>query len=333
MAKLLSVSDANALIDARKNLHIAGDEAALGKLHKGNWIGGTIPYFLTHEGGVVDRERVFVTELPQEVTDIKISLVSADQLERIPGEAPRNGFSLVIIPGMTEVHTQYSLSADHLPRIFETPIIGWVAGVHLAELGKAKPKVFDGQTGERTEDRIVVMHAQLPEQVFATIGIVNVFEQGRGDTFVFDKTGFSADACLINGKRASFYDYMTARKLDIQLPLVANRSGEMINVSFQAVDDETRTVKFYAPVLEHVEYRHAAAISNYREHFVECTRDFKSSPAFSCNCILNYIYGKLEGEQFIPVAGPATFGEIAYVLLNQTMVYLTIIDKSSGKTV
>jgi hypothetical protein len=44
--------------------------------------------------------------------------------------------------------------------------------------------------------------------------------------------------------------------------------------------------------------------------------------AFSCNCILNYIYGNLEGKKLAGTAGPITFGEIAYQLLNQTMVYL-----------
>ena len=52
--------------------------------------------------------------------------------------------------------------------------------------------------------------------------------------------------------------------------------------------------------------------------------DLKISPAFSCNCILNYLYGNLEGQQSIPIGGPATFGEIAYVLLNQTMVFMII---------
>jgi hypothetical protein len=324
MSKLLSVSDANTLIDAGKRLHVAGDEAVLVKLHKGNWIGGTIPYFLTHEGGMVDRQHVFVSELPPEVIDVKVGLVAVDELERIPGDAPVNGFAIAIIPGMSEVHTQYALKADRLPRIFETPIIGWVSGVHLDELGSTKPKVFNGQTGERSEDRVAVLYAQLAEHAFATIGIVNVFEQGKGDTFVFDKAGFAADSCLINGERASFYDYMVRQHLDVKLPLVANRSGEMINVSFQAVDDEGHSVKFYAPVLENIEYRHAAPIKDYRENFVACTQYINTSPAFSCNCILNYIYGELEGKQYIPIDGPATFGEIAYVILNQTMVYLNV---------
>jgi hypothetical protein len=64
MSHLYTVSEANDLINAGRRLHIAGDESALIKLNKGIWIGGTIPYFLTQEGGGMDRQQLFVTELP-----------------------------------------------------------------------------------------------------------------------------------------------------------------------------------------------------------------------------------------------------------------------------
>ena len=53
-AMLHSVDEANRLIMAGKRLHIAGDAAALARLGRGDWIGGTIPYFLTAEGGQAD---------------------------------------------------------------------------------------------------------------------------------------------------------------------------------------------------------------------------------------------------------------------------------------
>ena len=45
---------------------------------------------------------------------------------------------------------------------------------------------------------------------------------------------------------------------------------------------------------------------------------------FACNCVLNYLHGQLEGRRTGTVLGPMTFGEIAYQLLNQTMVYITV---------
>ncbi len=51
---------------------------------------------------------------------------------------------------------------------------------------------------------------------------------------------------------------------------------------------------------------------------------------FACNCVLNFLYGKLEGAQ-AGLPGPFTFGEIAYQLLNQTMVYCDVIDVAPGE--
>ncbi len=77
-------------------------------------------------------------------------------------------------------------------------------------------------------------------------------------------------------------------------------------------------------MLEGMEYRQAAPIGDYRDAFTRRVNSLRISPVFSCNCLFNYLYGHLEGKQHIPIGGPATFGEIAYVLLNQTMVYLTV---------
>jgi hypothetical protein len=39
---------------------------------------------------------------------------------------------------------------------------------------------------------------------------------------------------------------------------------------------------------------------------------------------LNFLYGELEGKKTGTITGPMTFGEIAYQLLNQTMIFLEI---------
>jgi hypothetical protein len=326
MFRLRTISETNALIDAGKRLHLAADEAVLRELHRGVWIGGTIPYFLTDEGGLSDRHRVFVTELPETATVTGITLLAENELARLPGDAPENGFTLVIIPGFSQILTTYAINGENLPRIYEHPVIGWVSGVHLDDVATVKPKVVNGQTGEFSSDRMAVLHAALPSTQVAHIGQLNLFQQGAGDTIVFEKTGFLGQACTVNGTPASFYDYARKTKFDIQLPLVSNRSGEMINVCIQGYDDAAHAVKFYGPVLEGVEYRQAAPIGDYQNAFAKRADSLNISPAFACNCILNYLYGHLEGKRGMPIGGPATFGEIGYVLLNQTMVYLTIDD-------
>jgi hypothetical protein len=321
---LQTVGEANRLIAQGKRLHVAGDAGALAGLVKGDWIGGTIPYFLTADGGRVDRERVFVTELPPEVSKVEIGFIAPDQLPNIPAAAPGHGFSLIVVPGMSDVHVKYAVEAPDLPGLFEAPVIGWIAGVHLDDLGQVQPMVFNGQTGEATQDQIAVMRAHLPERVTPRIGIINLFTQGTGDRFRFPETGFAATTCQINGETASLYDYCNTHAVDARRPLVADMSGEMINVSFQAIDDATRSVRFYAPVLAGVEYRQAAPLDDYRDSLLAHVAAHPVAPVFSCNCILNYLYADLAGDKALTITGPATFGEIAYVLLNQTLVYLEL---------
>jgi hypothetical protein len=40
--------------------------------------------------------------------------------------------------------------------------------------------------------------------------------------------------------------------------------------------------------------------------------------------VLNYLHGSLEGRRTGSLQGPMTFGEIAYQLLNQTLVQITV---------
>ncbi|MEL7565826.1 MAG: hypothetical protein AAGU27_13175 [Dehalobacterium sp.] len=74
--------------------------------------------------------------------------------------------------------------------------------------------------------------------------------------------------------------------------------------------------------------RFARPVSDYAASFTEHFQGFEDvKPLFSCNCILNYLYGKLDGKATPPFAGAITFGEVAYQLLNQTLVYAEIISK------
>ena len=106
---------------------------------------------------------------------------------------------------------------------------------------------------------------------------------------------------------------------------MADYSGAMINTSFQEVDKDGRRVSFYAPIFRGVEYKVAAPVADYVTAFGRrLPRSAADSIAFSCNCILNYLYSDLEGKRTGNVTGPITFGEIAYQLLNQTLAYVTI---------
>jgi len=306
-----------------KRLFVAGEEELLKKLPSGNWIGGTIPYFMDEKGGITTREQVFVTEVPSSTVGTKIAWYNEKNLGNIPKEAPENGFSFVIIPATSKVHVTFAQNAPDYEGIFFKNIIGWISGVHLSDLGKVSPKVFNGETRQLSDELAIVMHCEIEKGKIPSIGIVNLFKPGKGDLLTFPQGGFSVKDCLVNGKKENFAAYLGRIKADTRLPLVANYSGAMVNVSFQAVKPEEGVVDLYAPVFEGVEYRIAEPVTDYVTEFTKALPSGINT-AFSCNCILNFLYSELEGKRTPGMAGPITFGEIAYQLLNQTLVYLEI---------
>ena len=121
--------------------------------------------------------------------------------------------------------------------------------------------------------------------------------------------------------------YIEANRIDTQLPLVADYNGAMINVSIRKVDAASGVTTFYAPVFPGVKYRFARPVGEYVGEFANRLGSARLEHVeLSCNCILNYLYAGLEGKRTQGMVGPVTFGEIAYMLLNQTLVYATVED-------
>lgn len=323
---LLTPEKASELINSGIMLAVAADEAVLAALPCGNWIGGTIPYFMGHNGGVTTRNHVFVTPIPKyEGLTPTVTYYDTASLSQVCVEAPANGFSLIILPAFSEVHMDYAQHAALYDDMFMKPVVGWIAGIHLDDMGKRAPKVRDGRTTSLLENAAVVIHVPLPDNMSANVNIINLFKQGDGDVLEFQTSGFEATQCLVNGVPTSLAKYLLSIKHDSRLPLVADYSGASINVSLKAVDQEHDHVEFYAPVFEHVPYKLASPIDgSYIASFLKEAEQLPAQASFSCNCILNYLYCELEGQRTGNVTGPMTFGEVAYVLLNQTMVHLTL---------
>jgi hypothetical protein len=321
---LHAVEDVAAMIRRGDGLLLAGDEALLRRLPRGRWIGGTIPYFMTEAGGRVDRDHVFVTPLPAGLACAAVRRYGEDDIGRVYADVPASAFAVLIVPAASRVHLGFALGAPNYDRFATRPLIGWVSGVHLSELGARTPKVFDGTTGEALEQSAVVMHVSLPPGHSADLGVVNLFEEGDGPVITFPESGFTVTAADVGGERRNLADYVREQGLDTRLPLVADYCGTRINVSFQATDPERREVRFYAPVFAGVPYRLARPIGDYVAEFRARAPANPETIAFSCNCILNFLYSNLEGAKTGPIACPITFGEIAYQLLNQTMAYVRV---------
>jgi len=315
-------------IGSGRFLALAADEATLRQLPAGNWIGGTIAYFVGEEGGLQSRTLVHVTELAEPGCAARIVDYSAATLPGIVQDAPEYGYTVLILPAMSSLHQEFAAHANDYPDMFMKPLIGWVSGVHLDDLGKVAAKVVNGQTGQVCADQAVAMHVPLGSDRLAIVHILNLFRQGDGDLLTFPEDSFVAGACQVNGQPENFAHYVQARGLDTTRPLVADYNGAQINVSFQSVDAEKGEVRFYAPVFAGIEYRHAAPVGDYAGEFAELVAGHRVQAHFACNCILNYLYGGLEGKPACGLTGPVTFGEIGYQLLNQTQVYLELVQNA-----
>ncbi len=321
---LMSVEETGLLLSQGRRLLVAGDEALLRRLPRGAWIGGTIPYFMSADGALRTESSLFVTELPELVEKASVKAYSAKGLPGLHADAFDYGISFLILPAGSEAHLTFACEAPSWPDLLLKPVVGWVSGVPVEQIGKRQALVFDGETLAAHAAEAVVMHLALPRTVTPTIDIVNIFEQGAGDAIRFEKTGFGATHCLVNGERRDFAQYLSQTKADTRLPLVADYCGALINIAIQSVDP-AKGVGFYAPVFEGVTYKLAAPVADYAAEFRRRMPTGRS-PAFSCNCILNYLYGELEGKRTEGFVGPITFGEIAYQLLNQTLVYVELRD-------
>ncbi len=313
------------MIQDDRILLLAGDEDLLSSMPEGRWIGGTTANFMTPDGGVTTKDKIFVTDMTEFAVDAKIKSYDEEELCKIGGDYLPNGFSVMILPGMSRIHADFAKEVLKFDDIFNTPLVGWISGVHFPEIGKRMPKCF-AENGAAQDNRASVLHISLSDRFMVRPDIINLFSQGDGPSIEFDREGFATEGwCRIDGKLMSLAAYILKNGIDTKLPLVANYNDAMINVSIQSVNPAEDKVRFYAPVFRDVTYRFADPVKDYISRFeTEVDKASLGTVAYSCNCILNYLYGDLEGKRTGPMVGPITFGEIAYVLLNQTLVYLSI---------
>ncbi|MDR0306155.1 MAG: hypothetical protein LBI42_04865 [Chitinispirillales bacterium] len=303
-------------------LHIAGTEGLIKKLPKGSWIGGSTEYFMARDGGKITDDLLSVIELPYR--EFKIKSYDEKTIQDITVDAFDNGFSIAIIPFDSTVHKVYAEKAAEFDGMFIKNITGWISGFNLSKSGQT-PIAVNGLTGETYYEKAAVLHVAVPDDKTVTIGVINIFTQDENSPVIeFIEEGFSVKNCLINGKETVFADYIEQNKLDTKLPFVGDYSGNGVNISCKSI--ENGVVYTYAPVFSGIKYRIAKPISDYAGEFNRQLGKFEDAAAvFSCNCILNFLYGELEGKTLKAFAGPITFGEIAYQLVNQTLVYVSVV--------
>jgi hypothetical protein len=318
---LITLEETSKLIESGKLLHIAGNENLLKKLPKGKWIGGSTEYFMTKDCGKVSEKELFVTELACEAFSIKAYSVA--EIKNIATDAYENGFSIAVVPFDSAVHKEYAQNAPGYKSMFMKNVVGWIAGFNLEKTGQT-PMAVDGTSVSAFNDKAVVLHLKIADGTTVSVNIVNIFSQDKATPVItFKEEGFLIKKCFIDGKETVFADYIAENGIDTKLPLVGDYAGNGVNVSFKSV--ENGVVNLYAPVFDGIQYRIAQNIADYEKEFnLKIAEIEKTKAEFSCNCILNFLYGKLEGKKVAAFEGPITFGEIAYQLVNQTLVYVTV---------
>ena len=319
---LVELKEAVRLINEGRTLHIAADDSLLKQLPNGNWIGGTTPYFIGDEGGAFSKDHLFVNEIDF-AEEIAIRVYGKYNIFQLVEECYDNGLAILIMPYGSEVAAKYSKEAPDVEELLMHPTLGWISGFDLAESGEAR--IYDGTTGTSYTDRAVVMYTKIPEGKTAMINMINIFEDDKTDPVIrFSENDLCVERCTVNGQDVNFAEYIQKKGIDTRMPLVADYNGSYFNISVKSI--ENGKVSFYAPVFKNMDYRFAVRVDDYAAKFAKRIGDAGArNPVISCNCILNYLYGELHGKKIPPYTGPVTFGEVAYQLLNQTLVYCEIV--------
>lgn len=313
------------LIRKGRKLLVSGTEQILNELPPGNWIGGTIPYFMASKGGVLSEEDLFVTDLTDFGISFRIEQYDNENITSLTAHSFHNGATFLILPFGKPVTFEFATHALSIPNILRNPVVGFVAGTRIEHIARQDAQVYFGPTVSKTAVGAVALHMELPSDKVARVEIINIFEQDpASDEIRFPSNSFVQTDCLINGIPDNISDYLQRTNYDPRLPLISNCGGALINRDRRPIEPNLREVHFYAPVFQNNIYKKALPVADYHQRFLTKTpHEAADNVIFSCNCLSNYLYGKLEGCQ-LALRGPMTYGEVAYQLLTQTQVYLVL---------
>ncbi|HET9655308.1 MAG TPA: hypothetical protein VFP72_08135 [Kineosporiaceae bacterium] len=324
---LLPLDEVARRIAGGQVLLVAGSADLLRQLPSGTWIGGSVPYRETGDEGAVPRDLLHVTQLPEDLREVTAKVYDATSVRDVYADLAGRDFGVIIIPASSPTHLEFALHAPGYRGFAVRPLVGWISGSQLDGPEGELASVFCGATGEEVHDGAVVLQVSLPPGQVADVGVVNIFEQGDGEVIAFPRDGFDVTTAVVDGMERNFSDFVREKGLDTRLPLVADYYGVMVNVSFQAVDPVGRLVRFYSPVFAGLTYRHARPVGDYAARLEAQTPSaLPGRLVFSCTCILNHFYAESRRRGARGLRGPLTFGEVAYQLVNQTTVYLTVND-------
>ncbi len=320
---LCTIEEVSEMIRNGDKLLLAGDKAPLSQLPAGEWIAGTTPYFILYpEQQVTSHDKIFAYRLPDFVENIDIREYDVASIKNIYNDVPENGFTAMIIPFGAPIAAEFALHAPDYENFARRPVCGWISGQPLDVIMTEKSYAVAGAGHNFYDDKAVAMHISLPENKYAEIHIFNPFKQGNGDAIRFDYTGQVIKDAIINGAKQNFADYLHKNNINLQYPLVANYAGAMMNIN--CFDIRGDVTYLSASVFESIDYRFAEIDPSVSEPTLIDDRI-----VFSATCITNFLQPELCRKYMKKLHGPVVYGEIAYQLVNQTTMYVTVDDVRS----
>ena len=314
---LYTVDEVSAMICKGDILLLSGDALLLSRLPKGNWIGACTPRFVIYpEQKVETYDKIFVSKMPDFITGMTIREYETNTIKNVFKDGLKNGFTILSTPFGSPIAAEYIINVGSYENFATHPVCGYISGEpHHPE----KSFTISGLGPNIHPNKIVAMHVSLPENKYAEIQTFNPYKQGDGDSIVFDQGGMVLKYVYINGKKRSFAEYLTEIKYDTNIPLVANYSGEPVNVVINMIEGDH--VLMATSVLENIEYRAAVINDSISEPDVINDKVF-----FSMTCMANYANPEIRTRFLKKMNGPVSFGGIAYHFIGCTTIFLTIDD-------
>ncbi|MCR5453699.1 MAG: hypothetical protein K6F33_01770 [Bacteroidales bacterium] len=331
--KLYTKQEVVELIKADHVMLLSGSDKALTGLPKGKWIAGTTPYFMD-EVGKVDEENIFVDDFTDIAKDAKVEVFDTASIHEIATKGYNNGFIVMTMPIDTEIYFEFSNKSLEYEGIYNNPLVGFVACCNFNDygnFGSLKTFVGAGNYGQLFRNKAAALYVELPENMTARAEIINLDTIDHSTPkVVFPKTSFVQSDCTIDGKPGNIAEYMEnyvkprmGGKSYTQM--ITSQNGALINRDPKVVDVQKGTTSFFSPAYAGDEYYLVKPGNDYLTMFNNAL-EAKSNVAACFSCISYFFGGNFEGKT-ITKNGCYAFGEIAYQLLNKTIVTLEI-DKA-----
>lgn len=325
-SKLYSKAEVIDFINAGRVMLLSGSEKALKDLPQGKWIAGSTPYFVDSVG-VMDEDKIFVNDFTLIAKNAKVAAYDAKNIQDIAVNGYDNGITLVSIPIDTDVYFTFANNSMMYADIFKNPVVGFIAATKLDEYGKAKPYTASGIDGKLGSEKAVALYVELPDYLSARTEIVNfdTIDEGTPE-IIFPKDGFVQSDCLIDGKPGNIADYfenVVKPKLGGYTQMITSQNGALINRDTKIVDTKAGTVTFFSPIYAGDKYHLVKYGKDYAKMFNDSLGAKRSDVVACFSCVSYFFGGNFTGKQIVK-NGNYAFGEIAYQLLNKTIVTLEI---------